>query len=306
MTDAVLLTFHGTIRDLSDMPAFLAKIRRGRPAPPELLHEVVRRYEAIGGSPLLEISRAQAAALEERLRIPVRVAGRLWEPYPNEALQELSRAGAKRVVSLPLAPQSVHVYHASVREAAAAFPDIEIVEAPSYGLEPRLLDAFVETIEEGLGRAGLLGEGARPRTLVLLTAHSLPLRALAQGDPYERDFRAMADQVAARVEALGYPVRIAFQSQGASAEPWLGPALLDVIAKLPDEGFDRAFVAPIGFVADHVETLYDLDIEARAAASDRGLVAFGRAPTLGARPAFIEAIEAVVRRALATAPSSNR
>lgn len=288
------------------MPAFLAKIRRGRPAPPELLHEVVRRYEAIGGSPLLEISRAQAAALEERLKVPVRVAGRLWGPYPSEVLEELVRTGAKRIVSLPLAPQSVHVYHASVREAAAAFPAIEILETPSYGLEPRLLDAFVETVEEGLGRAGLAGEEARARTLVLLTAHSLPLRALAQGDPYERDFRAMADRVAERVEALGYRVRIAFQSQGASAEPWLGPALLDVLASLPEGGVDRAFVAPIGFVADHVETLYDLDIEARAAAADRRLAGFGRAPTLGARPAFIDALEAVVRRALATAPPSNR
>lgn len=280
---------------MSDVPAFLANIRRGRPAPQELVDEVIRRYQLIGGSPLMEHSHAQARALEQRLGMPVRVAGRLWHPFPEEVLGELVRDGATRVLSLPLAPQSVHVYNAAVREAAK--DSVEIVSAPAWGNQPALIDAFMEVIDEGLAKHDLAAVSAGELP-ILLTAHSLPTRILASGDPYETDFRAMAALVAARLEQRGYPTEVAFQSQGASSESWLGPDLKTRLAAAVERGFSAAFIAPIGFVAEHVETLYDLDVEAQDIARAVGLKRLGRAPAVGARPRFIDALEAVATSAL--------
>jgi ferrochelatase len=298
--DAVLLSCHGTISDLSDLPAFLANIRRGRPAPEELVHEVRRRYELIGGSPLMAISRAQAAALEARLSIPVRVAGRLWHPYPAEILRELASLGATRVLSLPLAPQSVAVYNAAVAEAAREVPGVTIVEAPAWCLEPALIDAFVGAIDDGLRAcAASWGEPLAPSAVpIVLSAHSLPVRVIAAGDAYEADFRAMAAVVSARLTARGHRVEVAFQSQGASSERWLGPDLPELFGTLAAAGYDAVFVAPIGFLAEHVETLFDLDVEAASLAKERGLSRFGRAPTVSERARLIDALEAVARAAL--------
>lgn len=303
VTDAVLLSCHGTITDLADLPSFLGNIRRGRPAPPELVAEVRRRYELIGGSPLMAISQAQADALARRLGLEVRVAGRLWHPYPGAVLQQLAALGATRVLSLPLAPQSVAVYNAAVEEAARALPGLEIVSAPPWGLEPALIDAFVETIDQGLAGCASAWGGpiAADATPIVLSAHSLPVRVIQSGDAYEADFRAMAAQVAARLSFRGHPVEIAFQSQGASNERWLGPDLPELFSTLAARGHDRVFVAPIGFLAEHVETLFDLDVEAARLARERGLQHFGRAPTVSDRALLIDALEAVARRALGRA-----
>src|SRR6185369_2461330 len=139
---------------------------------------------------------AQGAALAERLGMRVAVCSRLWAPYPKEVIAELAAEGVTKIVSLPLAPQSVHVYHASVREAAAAIGGIDVIEVPSWGNEPRLIDGFVESIDEALATLPIEEREGAP---VVLTAHSLPQRIIDAGDPYERDFRAMADLVAARV-----------------------------------------------------------------------------------------------------------
>lgn len=295
MRTAVLLTCHGTVNDLDDLPAFLANIRRGRPTPPELIAEVRRRFEAIGGSPLMRITQEQAAALEDRLGLPVRVAARLWHPYPAEVLATLVRSGVRQVVSLPLAPQSVSVYHDEVRAATRGHPELTLRCVPSYGLEPALLDALVETIDEALSRFG----SAEPASIaVVLTAHSLPTRVIEAGDRYEAEFRAMAGAVAGRIEARGHATRVAFQSQGFGREPWLGPDLRASFEALARAGLGRVVLAPVGFVAEHVETLYDLDIEARALAERAGLVQLERARTVCARPRFIDALELLVRREL--------
>lgn len=293
MSLAVLVSCHGTVESVDELPAFLSNIRRGRPTPPHLLDEVRRRFEQIGGSPLMRTTLAQAAALAERTGLKVAVCARLWRPYPKDVIADLVKEGVRTIVSLPLAPQSVHVYHASVREAAAG-TGVEIIEVPSFGDEPRLIDAFVESIDESLAA---LPQDLRATTPVLLTAHSLPQRILDAGDPYERDFRAMADLVAARVRARGNEVRIAFQSQGATNDVWLGPDLPTTFRSLVDAGARSVAIAPIGFVADHVETLYDLDIEAKAMAESMGLQ-FTRAPAMNLRPAFLDAVESVARAAL--------
>jgi ferrochelatase len=295
MSIAVVVSCHGTVSDLADMPAFINNIRRGRPAPPELIAEVQHRFKLIGGSPLMTITAAQARALEARLGIPVVVAGRLWHPYPNEVLPKLVEQGIRTVISLPLAPQSVDIYHASIRDAAAPYSDLTVLGVPPWGMEPALIDAFVETIHEAL--AGVDSEEAKTIP-ILLTAHSLPRRVIAMGDAYEKQFREMAGAVAARLEPLGFSVRVAFQSQGASNEPWLGPDLAETFADLARSGAQSALIAPIGFVAEHVETLYDLDIEAPLIAKKAGINRILRAKAVGERVRFIDALETVVRRVL--------
>ncbi|MEZ4299151.1 MAG: ferrochelatase [Polyangiaceae bacterium] len=293
MPPTLLLTCHGTVESTDDLPAFLSNIRRGRPTPPHLIEEVRRRFDAIGGSPLMRTTRAQADALAARLSLPVAVAARLWHPYPKDVLADLARSGVRTVLSLPLAPQSVHVYHAAVREAAAPL-GIEVIEAPAWGNEPRLIDAFVESIEEALSH---LPEPARRTAPIVLTAHSLPQRIIDSGDPYERDFRAMAALVESRLRPQGNPVHIAFQSQGATSDVWLGPDLPTTFRALSESGAGAVCIAPIGFVADHVETLYDLDIEARALAESQGLT-FTRATAMNLRPAFIDALVSVAQASL--------
>lgn len=299
---AVVLSFHGTVEDLDDMPAFLAAIRRGRPAPSEMVAEVRHRYEQIGGSPYVRETRAQAEALSARLGLPVRIAGRMWGPYAREVVPALHAEGVRRIVSLPLAPQSVDLYHADVRTAAEGLDGLELRFVPAWGDEPALLDAQLETVLEGLARlSGKAGDAPAAETAIVLSAHSLPLRVLRTGDRYEIEFRVMAAKLQARLEALGHPVRVAFQSQGMTGDEWLGPDLPETFRALAAAGLVRVVVAPIGFVAEHVETLYDLDVDAPKLAREAGISAYGRAPTVSARPRFIDALEALVRRALGDA-----
>ena len=294
---AVLLSCHGTVDRSEDVPAFLLNIRRGRPPSEAVIAEVRRRLADIGGSPLMDISRAQAAALEARLGAPTRVAARLWHPYPAEVVAELASLGVRKLVSLPLAPQSVHVYHPPVEEAAAAH-GIEVVPAPSWGLEPLLVGAFAGAVGEALAR---LPGAERRGAAVLLTAHSLPSRVIAAGDPYEADFRAMADAVTAKLVEAGLAddaIGVAFQSQGMDGGDWLGPDLQSAMRALAAQGRRCLVVAPIGFVAEHVETLWDIDIEAAAWARELGFARFERMPAMNTRPAFMDALEAVARRLL--------
>lgn len=295
MPTAILLSCHGTVDKTSDLPAFLKNIRRGRPTPQAIVDEVTHRFDRIGGSPLMRITAEQAQALEARLGLPVRIAGRLWAPYPGEVIAELAARGLTTLISLPLAPQSVEIYHEAVREAARPYPEVELRCAPHWGLEPLLIEAFLDSIAEALAR---FPEAERASVPVILTAHSLPQRVIDAGDGYEREFRSMAEAVAARVQEWGNPPHIAFQSQGMDGGVWLGPDLPTTFARLAAEGKRAAVIAPIGFVADHVETLYDLDVEAPGLAQKAGLARIERAPAMNARPRFIDALESVVRRLL--------
>ncbi|MCU0683639.1 MAG: ferrochelatase [Polyangiaceae bacterium] len=295
----VLLSAHGTVTNADDIPAFLKNIRRGRPTPQAIVDEVRHRFHAIGGSPLLATTRAQAAALEARLGLPVVVGMRLWHPYFAEALDEAAGRGIERLLSLPLAPQSTFVYNDAAREAlearrAEGRPVPELVEAPSWGLEPLLVSAFAESIGEALAR---FAPDEQKHVGLALSAHSLPKRIIDAGDPYERQFRAMAEAVATRVGHPG-PTIITFQSQGMDGGDWLGPDLPASFADLRRRGAEHVVVAAIGFLSDHVETLYDLDVDAPRLAHDAGFGRFERAPSLNLRPAFLDALEAVARRGL--------
>ncbi len=292
---AVLLSCHGTVDNESDIPEFVRRIRRGRPAPPDVIEEVTRRFREIGGSPLMRVSHEQAAELEARLDCPVRASARLWSPSPRDAVTPLIEQGVKTIVSLPLAPQSVHVYNNHVREQLADLP-VEIREATAYGLEPLLVGAFVEAIQEARKEVS-----ADANHAILLTAHSLPLRVIAAGDPYQRDFEAMAQKVADALVEAGEDreaIHVAYQSQGMGGGDWLGPDLEATMRSTRSAGRDALLVAPIGFVAEHVETLYDIDVEADALARELGFKSLVRMPAMNTRPAFIAALEAVARALL--------
>lgn len=291
MKDGVLLTAHGSVETLDELPAFLARIRRGRPAPKELVDEVTRRYRRIGGSPLLETTREVARLLELELDAPVAVGMRLSRPEIGDALAELRSRGVTRVLSLPLAPQSVHVYHAAVREAAAG---AEVVEVAPWGQEPLLIAALSAKIDDA---AQQLSPARRADAPLVLTAHSLPVRAIQAGDPYEAQLRAMcASLTSARSESRR--TTVCFQSQGFDGGEWLGPDVATTLRELAAAGATEVLVSAVGFLAEHVETLYDLDVEAQELAAGLGL-RLVRARCLDADPALIRALSAVARRALA-------
>jgi ferrochelatase len=303
MSSAVLLLAHGTVDDLDDLPAFLTQIRRGQAPPPELVREVRHRHEAIGGrSPLNAINRSLAKKLEARLRVPVRLGNRLWRPSPKEALAELAAAGACRVIALALAQHSSHVYAEAARKAAEELAaetgreKMQIAAIGNWGSVPALLDLQAALVREGLAA---VPEAERPRTALLLSAHSLPKHVVEAGDPYEREVRAAAAGVAERVKDVLPRAFVAFQSQGLAQGPggrpmpWLGPDLPAALDAIAAAGCTHVLAAPVGFLADHVEILYDIDVEARAWAKERGLELF-RAPSPNDAEAMIGVLSALI------------
>lgn len=284
----VLLTAHGTVENLDELPEFLTRIRHGRPAPPELVAEVRRRYALIGGSPLLATTRRVAESLGRTLDLPVFVGMRLWRPEIADALNTARAARVERLCVLPLAPFSVHVYVEAARRALAASgaASPELVAVEPWGTEPGLVAAHAQAIEPLLGSAA--------ETELVLTAHSLPLTVVRGGDPYQALVEAGAAAVA---ERLGRPFRLAYQSEGAGGGEWLGPRLRSVLEDVLAAGKRRVVVAPIGFLSDHVETLYDLDVEARGWAEELGLELV-RVPALNHDARLLETLAAVARRAL--------
>jgi len=290
MKPAVLLLAHGTPESLDQMPEYLTRVRGGRPPSPELVEEMRGNYAAIGGrSPLTDLTRAQAAALSAALGgRPVYVGMRNWRPYVGDALAEAARAGVREVVAVPMAPQystlSVAKYAEAVEAARPAELAVRFVH--SWHDHPGLLEAFAERLRAALGAA--------PWDRVVFTAHSLPVRAIDGGDPYAEQVAATARGVAERAGVADY-VR-AWQSAGRTPEPWLGPSLEDTLARLAAEGARRVLVAPIGFVCDHTEILFDVDVQAARAARRLGLE-LGRTESLNDSPAFIRALASLVEGA---------
>jgi protoporphyrin/coproporphyrin ferrochelatase len=299
---AVVLIAHGTVDSLDDLPEFLANIRRGHPAPPELVAEVRRRYQAIGGrSPLLDVTHEVARKLSAVLGLPVRVAMRLFHPYPKEVLAGLAAEGVRRIVVLPLAQHSAGVYEAAMKAAAREIDaGLEVCSAANWGRTPLLTAAFADAVEDALEK---VPAPDAEQTALVLTAHSLPLSVIRGGDPYEAEFRGSAEDVVALVRARGKARFaehvVAFQSQGiGTGMPWLGPELRPTLEALAARGRRQVVVAPIGFLADHVEILYDLDIEARAWAEELGIVLV-RSTSLNAAAGLIDALAALARDVIA-------
>ena len=290
----VLLMAHGTPSSLDEMPEYLRLVRGGRPASPELIAEMQHHYNAIGGrSPLTDITLAQAAALGARLGddIAVSVGMRNWRPFIKDALGELAASGVRRVIGIPMAPQfstlSVQKYIDAAEASLQGLPDDLLFEpVRSFHTHPLLIDAFAERL-----RAAAPAEDE----LVVFTAHSLPARVIEAGDEYADEVAATARAVAAKTGIGRY--RVAYQSAGRTPEPWIGPELDTLVRERAAAGSKRFLIAPIGFVCDHTEILFDIDVQAARSAREEG-AALRRTESLNASPTFIGMLEEIVRAKL--------
>jgi protoporphyrin/coproporphyrin ferrochelatase len=296
---AVLAMAYGTPAGPDQLESYYTHIRRGRRPPPDLLAELRGRYEAIGGrSPLLEITYAQAAVLRETLGgdVPVAVGMKHSPPFLEDAARRLAASGAEHVVGLVLAPHysrmSVQEYGDRVRSALGSGTRFTLVR--SWATAPGYVRYLASAVDDALARLG----PAAARAEVVFTAHSLPERILAAGDRYPDELRATAEAVARALRLERW--RIAWQSAGRTAEPWIGPDVLEVLPQLAEEGATGVVVCPAGFVADHLEVLYDLDVEAAAGAWALGLP-FARTTSPNADPAFVATLARVVEAHMRTA-----
>jgi ferrochelatase len=295
MKQGVLLLAHGAPERLEDVESYLTFVRGGRPGSPQIVEEVKRRYQAIGGSsPLLAWTRAQAQALERMLEIPVFFGMRNWHPFIRETMDRVRDAGLERIAAIAMAPQfselSVGLYIRRTEEARReAGVAAEIRWATSFHDEPLLIEAFAEKLEN-------VAAGRK----VLFTAHSLPEKALGPKgrpeDPYVRETRATAAAVAARLGLADWD--FAYQSQGLTDDRWLGPTVESCLDRYAAAGIREVVVAPIGFVCDHVETLYDVDVVFRDYAAQRGIF-LCRPDALNGSGKFTAALAEVAKRCLA-------
>lgn len=291
---AVLLMAYGTPRTPAEIEPYYTDIRRGRAPTPELLAELVGRYDAIGGiSPLAARTEAQRAALQNALdrlapgQYEVALGLKHAEPKIETAVAELAARGTRRIIGLVLAPHysSYSIGQYMDRTCAAAEPfGIEVSGIDSWATEPAFVDFLAADMRERLGRMP-------SNTKVLFTAHSLPQRIIDAGDPYPQELRSTAELVAERAGLDSWSSwAIAWQSAGRTPEPWLGPDILTVIDELAaSENASGVLVSACGFVADHLEVLYDLDIEAKKHANDRGLT-FDRTACVNDDPKVMEAL----------------
>jgi protoporphyrin/coproporphyrin ferrochelatase len=293
---AVLLLAHGAPERVEDVAEYLKFVRSGRPVAPQLIEEISHRYAAIGGSsPLRQWTQVQAEALENRLGIPVFYGMRNWHPFIRETMDRIRDSGAERLAAICLAPQyskmSVGFYFRRTQEAKVdAGASAEIVWAKSYHDSPLLIEALAEKLRP-------LAAGRR----VLFTAHSLPEKALAEGDPYERECRATAALVAAAMEVADWD--FAFQSQGMTEDRWLGPTVESTLDRYAAEGIRELVLHPIGFVCDHVEVLFDVDMLFKGYAAERG-IALLRPESLNGSAKYTEALADVAWRVLRTSSAS--
>ena len=293
MKQAVLLLAHGAPERVEDVEEYLKFVRGGRPGPlpPKVLEEVRQRLAAIGGSsPLRAWTTAQAAALEKLLGIPVFFGMRNWYPLIAETMEKVREAGVERIAAVCLAPQfselSVGLYIKRTKEAKEKLGvTAEIVWAKSFHDEPLLVEAFAERLRP-------LAAGQT----FLFTAHSLPEKALASGDPYDRETRATAAAVAARVGLMEWD--FAYQSQGMTDDKWLGPTVEFCLDRYAAAGIREVVVDPIGFVCDHIEVLFDIDILFRDYARERGIT-LTRPESLNGSATFTAALAEVAKRCLA-------
>lgn len=300
---AVLLLAHGSPDSPDDVPAFLLKVTGGRPLPPEVVEEVKRRYQAIGRSLLTEITRKQGELLAARLQIPVYVGMRNWHPFIAQTLSRMVQDGIRHAVVICMAPQnsrtSVGLYRASLRSCADPKLTFDFVEA--WHDQPFLIQAFAEKLKAGREK---VRKEARKNPPVIFTAHSVPQRTILEGDPYEVQAKRTAELVADAACLDRSEWRFAFQSQGMSGGAWLGPTVEATMMDLARSNFSNIFVQPIGFVCDHVEVLYDIDIGFRQFAEKEGLRLW-RAESLNDSPLLTAAL-AEIATARLSAPREAR
>ncbi len=294
--NAVLLLAHGSPDSADEIPEFLRCVTGGRPVPPEVIDVVKHRYALVGRSPLTTLTLQQRDLLAKELEWPVYVGMRNWKPFISDTLRRMKTDGMERAVVICLAPQnsrtSVGLYRAALNLEGAAPFAMEFVE--SWHDHPLLIQAFGERLREGWKRAC---QEASTRIPVIFTAHSVPQRTIVEGDPYETQAKETAALVAREALLAPNEWKFAFQSQGMSGEAWLGPTVENTILLLRKEGHRGVFLQPIGFLCDHVEVLYDIDIAFKQFAEKEGM-RLSRADSLNDSPRLTAALAQIARSRL--------
>ena len=276
MPDAVLLLAHGTPDAVEEIPEYLMRVTRGRPLPQEAVEEVKHRFAAIGGSPLTRLTLEQGRLLSKELRMPVYVGMRNWKPYIADVVAKMRADGVTRAVAICLAPQnsrtSVGLYRKAAFDAAADALELRFVD--HWAEHSELITGFAERLT---ATRNAFSEEVGAPVPVLFTAHSVPVRTVQPEagtdapDPYADQARLTATLVAERVGLQPAEWRFAFQSQGLSGGPWLGPTVEDTLTELRGKGVTNLVIQPIGFLCDHVEILYDIDVAFRKFAAGLGM-----------------------------------
>ncbi|CAN5787032.1 ferrochelatase [soil metagenome] len=308
-TIGVILMAYGGPKSVEEVEPFLADIRGGRPTSQELIDEITERYRAIGGSsPILEITNAQSRGVEQALNnekaaqaginYKTYVGMRHWDPYINDVVPQMIADGVDEIAAIVMAPHysrmSVGAYMGKLDKALSdqrvAMP---VTQVRSWKDEPAFIDAVARKVTEALERHFSADE--RASVPILFTAHSLPARILESGDQYPQELQASVELVAEKLKPENY--RFAFQSQGATADPWLGPTVEDTLQTMKDEGHQNVLLVPIGFVCDHVEVLFDVDIEHKGQAAELG-IRMERSEMLNDDSGLIEAVSNAVRESV--------
>jgi protoporphyrin/coproporphyrin ferrochelatase len=306
-TIGVMVMAYGGPGSLDEVEPYLADIRGGRPTSEELLHEITDRYRQIGGrSPILELTTAQATGIERALnddaaadagvRYRAYVGMRHWHPYIGDVVPQMLADGVDEIVGVVMAPHfsrmSIGAYMGKFDKALAdSGAEIPVHKVESWKDEPCFVEAIADRVRQALQK---FPDDIRADVPILFTAHSLPARVLESGDPYPEELQTSVRLVVEKLQPKDH--RWAFQSQGATAEPWLGPTVEDTLQQLADEGHRNVLLVPIGFVCDHVEVLFDVDIEHRHQAEELG-IRLERIAMLNDDPGLVNAVANAVRRA---------
>jgi ferrochelatase len=300
-TIGILMMAYGGPNSLADVPDFLLDIRHGRPTSPELVAEITENYRKIGGkSPLLELTQRQAQAVENQLNSTATngthyktyIGMRHWTPWIQDTVNQMVVDGIQEAVALVLAPHyssmSIAKYFEKLDAALASQENpFRYTAITSYHTHPLYIQALVTRVQHGLMEMP-------PKTLVVFSAHSLPTRILEMGDPYDQQLHESAQLIANEAGLNDDQWTFSYQSAGRSPEPWLGPQIQDYLVDLANQGYRNFLSVPIGFVADHVEILFDIDIMAQGVAQKYGLL-LKRVPSLNDDPLFIAALADVIR-----------
>jgi ferrochelatase len=298
---AVLLLAYGGPDKLEDVPDYLLDIRGGRETPQELVDEISHRYAEIGGrSPLLEITRSAAAQLSAQLGLPVYVGMRHWYPYIKDVVAQMAADGVEQAVAVCMAPHysslSIGAYRKKVDEALALLPEgqrFAVTFVESWHTQPEYLDAVAANVRATLLR---FAPEQRDDVLIVFSAHSLPEFIVQRGEPYDRQLRETAGLLAGRLGLREGRWMFSYQSAAKTGVPWLGPQIEDLVAELAAKGEHNLLIAPIGFIADHVEVLYDIDIGVQEIARPHG-VRVERPPMLNDSPALVSTLAAIANEA---------
>lgn len=295
----VLLMAYGGPNSLADLPGYLADIRSGRPTTQAVLKEMTHNYELIGGkSPLLEMTKRQAAALQERLGddYKVYIGMRHWSPWIEDTVRLMLDENIKQAVAIVLAPHysmlSIAKYQERLKAGLEMFGgDMQVSYVDSYNTAPKYIQAMVNRVHEGISR---WPQSEQADVHVVLSAHSLPTRILKMGDKYQDQLFETAELIAKGANLSREQWSWSYQSAGRSAEPWLGPQIENYIVELASKGIRNIVSVPIGFTSDHVEMLFDIDIKAQAVAREHN-IRLERPPALNDDPLYIEALYDLVQ-----------